>query len=188
MVTLTEEEKNYWDEHIVTDENIEKWESYGNDKDTRISKRKNFLQAIVDTWFGEDVTLRQIDEASKKAVDFKMEELPRLLRKKFVTLAQRRRKREPDAVAMAAAELSAPSRNKKRQRKSQEKMYDGRRPWSDDEKNAIIEGIRNGLLGKWAEIKKESGSILLGRTSGQIKDCFRTMRKRGELEGVEEVY
>ena len=66
-------------------------------------------------------------------------------------------------------------------------MYHGRRPWRDDEKNAIIEGIRNGLLGKWAEIKKTSGFILLDRTSGQIKDCFRTMHKRGELKDAGEV-
>lgn len=65
--------------------------------------------------------------------------------------------------------------------KSQEKKYEGRRFWTDDEKNAIIEGVKYFGLGRWADIKKKYSEELEFRTSGQIKDCFRTMKRRGEL-------
>jgi hypothetical protein len=54
-------------------------------------------------------------------------------------------------------------------RKSQQKPYEGRRPWTDLEKKAIIEGIPRHGFGKWAKIKEEYDSILKHRTSGQIK-------------------
>ena len=72
--------------------------------------------------------------------------------------------------------------------KSQKKMYEGRRMWIDIEKNCIKEGIQNHGLGKWALIKNENSTILRHRTSGQIKDCFRTMKKRGELDDMKEAW
>ena len=65
------------------------------------------------------------------------------------------------------AKVASPSPKKKL--KSQQKMYEGRRVWTDEEKNAVIEGIRRFGLGKWAEIKKEYFLTLKFRTSGQIK-------------------
>ena len=53
--------------------------------------------------------------------------------------------------------------------KSQQKKYEGRRAWTDVEKNAIKEGIQNFGIGKWALIKEENAVILGNRTSGQIK-------------------
>lgn len=54
-------------------------------------------------------------------------------------------------------------------RKSQQKTYKGRRVWSDEEKRAIKEGIKQIGVGQWAEIKKLYEVILNDRTSGQIK-------------------
>mmetsp|Transcript_74266 Transcript_74266/g.208474 ORF Transcript_74266/g.208474 Transcript_74266/m.208474 type:complete len:498 (-) Transcript_74266:265-1758(-) len=73
------------------------------------------------------------------------------------------------------------SPNRKKARKSQEKKYQGKRPWSAEEKNAIIEGIRSYGLSKWAIIKDKYDVLFELRTSGQIKDCFRTMRRKGEI-------
>ena len=56
-------------------------------------------------------------------------------------------------------------------RKSQKKPYEGRRPWTDMEKKAIIDGIPRHGFGKWAKIKEEYDTILHHRTSGQIKVC-----------------
>jgi len=70
----------------------------------------------------------------------------------------------PEVKSRATSKSPVASR-----KKSQDKMYEGRRVWTDIEKNAIIEGIEDGLLGKWAEIKKREPSIFRNRTSGQIK-------------------
>ncbi len=56
-----------------------------------------------------------------------------------------------------------------KQRRSQKKMYEGKRMWSDEEKGAVLQGIGRFGLGKWAMIKKEYPTILAFRTSGQIK-------------------
>jgi hypothetical protein len=61
------------------------------------------------------------------------------------------------------------SPNKKKRRKSQEKKYQGKRPWSDEEKMAIVEGIRKLGLSKWAKIKKKYDVLFELRTSSQIK-------------------
>jgi hypothetical protein len=71
---------------------------------------------------------------------------------------------------------------------SQEKLYEGRKVWTLTEKNAIIRGLESGLMGKWALIKAKESYILHERTSGQIKDCFRTMQRKGELDDVDEVW
>jgi hypothetical protein len=71
-------------------------------------------------------------------------------------------------------------------RKKRTKAYEGRRIWSDDEKNAIKEGIKVIGVGKWADIKRRYSVLLGDRTGGQIKDCFRTMRKRNELNDIKE--
>jgi hypothetical protein len=57
----------------------------------------------------------------------------------------------------------------KKQRKSQEKSYEGRRNWSDAEISALREGIAEYGLGKWALIKERYDTVLKDRTSGQIK-------------------
>ncbi len=78
------------------------------------------------------------------------------------------------------AKIASPSPGK--QRKSQQKMYEGKRIWSDEEKGAVMQGIAKFGVGKWAVIKSEYCLVLKYRTSGQIKDCFRTLKKRGELD------
>ncbi|KAL3918109.1 MAG: hypothetical protein SGILL_004395 [Bacillariaceae sp.] len=60
----------------------------------------------------------------------------------------------------------------KKQRKSQEKTYEGRRMWSDAEINALKDGIREFGTGKWAQIKEYYPIVLKDRTSGQIKVCI----------------
>jgi hypothetical protein len=54
-------------------------------------------------------------------------------------------------------------------RRSQQKTYSGRRRWTDEEKQAIKEGIRQLGAGKWAAIKILFSVILADRTSGQMK-------------------
>merc|ERR1719162_1969385 len=78
------------------------------------------------------------------------------------------------------AKVTSPSPIKKR--KSQQKMYEGKRIWTDVEKSAVIEGAGRLGVGKWAEIKREYYVALNFRTSGQIKDCFRTLKKRAEIK------
>jgi Myb-like DNA-binding domain len=73
------------------------------------------------------------------------------------------------------------SPRRKKGRKSQQKKYEGKRTWSDDEKNAIIEGLRTHGKGSWASIKEEYDVLFSMRTSGQIKDCFRRMYQKGEI-------
>jgi len=98
---------------------------------------------------------------------------------------------EPDENAPPAELSELPQRRKlpmgdtespaSKKRKSQQKMYEGRRRWTDEEKRAVIEGVREKGKGNWAEIKLLYEVLLQNRTSGQIKDCYRTMAKRGEL-------
>mmetsp|Transcript_8863 Transcript_8863/g.18543 ORF Transcript_8863/g.18543 Transcript_8863/m.18543 type:complete len:171 (+) Transcript_8863:933-1445(+) len=75
-----------------------------------------------------------------------------------------------------------------KQKRSQVKKYTGRRIWTDTEKNAIIEGIRRFGIGQWARVKDTFFMDLNMRTSGQIRDCFRTMKDRGELDGIDEAW
>ena len=55
-----------------------------------------------------------------------------------------------------------------------------RRPWTREEKDAIGIGVQAHGVGKWAIIKEDHGRILRNRTSVQIKDCWRTMERKGE--------
>jgi Myb-like DNA-binding domain len=58
--------------------------------------------------------------------------------------------------------------------------------WTDEEKNAVREGVRTLGVGKWMDVKKKYPFVLKNRTSVQIKDCYRTMSKNKEMdtEGV----
>lgn len=56
-----------------------------------------------------------------------------------------------------------------------------RRRFTEDEKTAIRQGVRNHGFGKWAAIKAEFSVVLRNRTSVNIKDCYRTMMKHNEV-------
>ena len=56
-----------------------------------------------------------------------------------------------------------------------------RKRWTDEEKEAVRQGIAEHGVGRWALIKSDWAMELRDRTSVQIKDCYRTMKKRGEL-------
>ncbi len=56
-----------------------------------------------------------------------------------------------------------------------------RKRWTDEEKDIVRKGIRRHGVGHWAMIKSDWPMELRDRTSVQIKDCYRTMLKRGEL-------
>lgn len=56
-----------------------------------------------------------------------------------------------------------------------------RKRWTDEEKEAVRQGIAQHGVGRWALIKSDWAMELRDRTSVQIKDCYRTMLKRGEL-------
>lgn len=62
-----------------------------------------------------------------------------------------------------------PSLTSRKRTRSQQKKYEGKRSWTDDEKNAIKEGILMCGKGNWALIKERFSEILDLRTSGQIK-------------------
>ena len=53
--------------------------------------------------------------------------------------------------------------------KNQQKKYQGRRRFTNAEKNAIREGVSTFGVGKWAQIKKRHSDVLRIRTSTQIK-------------------
>ena len=54
--------------------------------------------------------------------------------------------------------------------------------WTDEEKNCVKLGVKNHGIGKWVRIKKEFAQTLRNRTSVQIKDCWRTMSRSGEVD------
>lgn len=84
-----------------------------------------------------------------------------------------------------ARSRSAPPKRRRlalnRRRMSAPKTYAGRRKFTDDESNAIKEGLSIYGRGKWAEIKRMAGSRLFDRSSVQIKDRYRSMVERGEI-------
>lgn len=59
-----------------------------------------------------------------------------------------------------------------------------RRKWTEEEKVAVKLGVKKFGVGKWADIKNEYAEILKNRTSVQIKDVWRTMSKKKEVENV----
>ena len=56
-----------------------------------------------------------------------------------------------------------------------------RNPWEEEEMVALLSGLEKYGLGKWVYIKQEYGYILRNRTTVQLKDKFRNMKKNGEL-------
>jgi len=54
--------------------------------------------------------------------------------------------------------------------------------FSDEEKEAIRQGVLKYGVGKWAQIKEAHEVTLRNRTSVNIKDCYRTMCKRNEFQ------
>lgn len=58
-----------------------------------------------------------------------------------------------------------------------------RRAWSTDERMAVKVGVEKFGVGRWVEIKDHYHDILKGRTNGMIKDCYRTMVRKGEIDG-----
>lgn len=61
------------------------------------------------------------------------------------------------------------------------KKYPGRRFFTTEEKLAIKRGVERFGVGQWVTIRINSDGILMSRTGTQIKDCYRTMLKRGEI-------
>jgi hypothetical protein len=76
---------------------------------------------------------------------------------------------------------------RRKKRLSQLKCYTGRRSWTDEEKGAIREGIQIFGIGHWAVIKNHFKKELVDRTSGQIKDCYRTLEKHGKILIIDHV-
>jgi hypothetical protein len=56
-----------------------------------------------------------------------------------------------------------------------------RRFWTEEETIALKEGVRTLGTGRWADIKSDHQYILRNRTSVQIKDKWRTMKKNNEI-------
>lgn len=56
-----------------------------------------------------------------------------------------------------------------------------RKRFTDEEKEAIIRGVRDHGIGKWNDIKADYARILRDRTNVQIKDCYRTMKNNGTI-------
>lgn len=56
-----------------------------------------------------------------------------------------------------------------------------KRYWTAIEKEAVKSGVETLGVGNWSRIKSMYGQILKNRTSVNIKDCYRTMRNRGEV-------
>jgi len=56
-----------------------------------------------------------------------------------------------------------------------------RRPFTDEEKEAIRAGVYRFGVGNWKWIRINSDRVLLSRTNVNIKDCYRNMKNRGEI-------
>ena len=56
-----------------------------------------------------------------------------------------------------------------------------RKRFTEEEKGAIKLGVQRFGFGKWAQIKEYYRNELHDRTSVNIKDCYRTMQKKGEV-------
>lgn len=70
----------------------------------------------------------------------------------------------------------SPTNNKPKQK---------RRKFSQQEKEALREGVGVWGAGNWAEIRSYRMLVLGKRTNRQLKDLFRTMKKHGEFPNVE---
>jgi hypothetical protein len=84
-------------------------------------------------------------------------------------------------VHLSTTRKPKPRRKKRARAKSQKKCYTGRRSWTDEEKRAVQEGIRIFGVGYWSAMKNRFEEELADRTSGQIKDCYRTLQKHGNF-------
>jgi hypothetical protein len=56
-----------------------------------------------------------------------------------------------------------------------------RRPFTDEEVQAIVDGVKKYGVGKWAIIRSNSGGALLSRDTVQIKDKYRNMVSAGMI-------
>ena len=56
-----------------------------------------------------------------------------------------------------------------------------RKKFTEEEKGAIKLGVQRFGFGKWAQIKEYYAEELMDRTSVNIKDCYRTMQRKGEV-------
>jgi hypothetical protein len=54
-----------------------------------------------------------------------------------------------------------------------------RRPWTTDETNALLWGIEKCGVGKWVQVKNETGEALKNRSTIQLKEKHRTMKNQG---------
>jgi hypothetical protein len=78
-----------------------------------------------------------------------------------------------------------PTKKLQRNRKSETLPRRFKKPkrrckFTEEEMEAIREGVRRFGKGNWTTIRINSGGVLLSRTNVNIKDCYRTMEKRGE--------
>jgi hypothetical protein len=53
--------------------------------------------------------------------------------------------------------------------------------WTKEETMAVKQGVKTHGEGKWLEIKTEHADILRNRTSVQIKDRWRIMKRNNEV-------
>jgi len=54
--------------------------------------------------------------------------------------------------------------------------------WTEEEREAVIQGVRKFGPGSWSKIKNEYDRILADRSSVNIKDCYRTLVKQGIID------
>jgi hypothetical protein len=66
-------------------------------------------------------------------------------------------------------------------KRSQIKKYAGRRQWSEEEKRHINLGIQRFGVGSWSAMWTEYKDIFKDKTTGQMKDCYRTMKNKGQI-------
>ena len=61
-----------------------------------------------------------------------------------------------------------------------------RRKFSNEEKQALMDGIEKLGVGNWKMIKEEYSDIFVGRTGLQLKDLYRTMVRLRQIPKIEE--
>ena len=130
---------------------------------TTNKKKRKKPKTITSLEFGESGE----SEAEKEEPAVQLSELPKY------EIAQTQPK--PKNIQIYTSNVKATTYN-------QMKYGRKRNPFNDSEKAAIKKGVEMFGVGFWSRIKSHYAIILRDRNTTQIKDAFRTMRRKGEID------
>jgi hypothetical protein len=171
---------NYSIQHLsryVSDDKEKITEKIGNDQGGRMSEQPPQKRLKTNTQEAEGQKHASHDnQPTEESQPRRMSEQPPQKR----TSDEEQPREESQTPKKAQPKTYA--RRQQSPKQSQQKKYQGRRAWSEEEKHALKVGIQKYGIGNWAGMKADQSDIFQHRTSGQMKDCYRTMKKRGEIQ------